>query len=256
MHGKPVESRRCPRNGKRACDCWSHFGPRARGKAQPRTPRSPETGLLASHNRGLRGRWPRKDRPMPTVRLAGLFGLAAFAAQAQVNPPIVAHPFEPVVVTAARTVTEPPPTLREAVVVTRDELDAAGPITFAEALQRYAGVEIRSTGGPGQPTGIFLRGAGSAQTLVLIDGLRVGSASSGTTAIEAIPLEMIERIEVVKGPMSSVYGSDAIGGVVQGFTRGGSVPHLYRAMGYGSDNDRRLSAGLTTVEGDTTLALS
>ena len=62
------------------------------------------------------------------------------------------------------------------------------------------------TGGPGQPQSLFIRGAGSAQTLVLVDGMRVGSATVGTTSIEHIPLEMIERIEVVKGPLSSLYG--------------------------------------------------
>ena len=193
---------------------------------------------------------------MHIAPLAGLAALTAFAAQAQVNPMPPTHPFEPVVVTAARTVTDPLPTLRDATVVTREQLDAAGPVTLAEALQRFAGVEIRETGGPGQPASLFLRGSGSAQTLVLVDGLRVGSASSGATAIEAIPLDMIERIEVVKGPMSSLWGSDAIGGVVQVFTRGKSVPHLFGSLGYGSDNDRRFATGLSTVEGDSQLSLS
>ena len=193
---------------------------------------------------------------MATVRIAGLIGLASLGAQAQVNNPPTAYPFDPVLVTANRTVSDALPTLRDAVVIGREELDAAGPITFAEALQRYAGVEIRANGGPGQTSSLFLRGAGSAQTLVLIDGLRVGSATTGATAIEAIPLDMIERIEVVKGPLSSLYGSDAIGGVVQVFTRGKAVPHLFAAAGYGTENDRRVSAGISTVDGDTQLSLS
>ena len=180
---------------------------------------------------------------MAIVRFAGLAAFAALGAQAQVNTLPFAHPFEPLVVTASRTPTGPLPTLREAVVITREDLDAAGPLTLAEALQRHAGVEIRTTGGPGQPASLFLRGAGNAQTLVLIDGLRAGSGSAGGTALEAIPLEMIERIEVVKGPLSSLYGSDAIGGVIQVFTRGKSVPHLFASAGYGTENDRRASAG-------------
>src|SRR5213078_3396062 len=96
------------------------------------------------------------------------------------------------------------------------------PLSLGELLERRAGIELRATGGPGQPQGLFIRGAGTAQSLVLVDGMRVGTAS-----IENIPLELIERIEVVKGPLSSVWGSDAIGGVVQIFTRGKDVPQLF-----------------------------
>src|SRR5690348_15274793 len=124
---------------------------------------------------------------MHIARFAGLAALAALGAQAQVTAPPFKHAFEPLVVTAARTITDPLPTLRDAVVVTREQLDAAGPLTLAEALQRFAGVEIGASGGPGQPASLFLRGAGSTQTLVLVDGLRVGAASTGATAIEAIP---------------------------------------------------------------------
>src|SRR6185436_9198964 len=99
---------------------------------------------------------------------------------------------------------------RDAIVITREELEASGSLSLAEVIQRRAGIEIRPTGGPGQPTGIFIRGASSAQTLILVDGLRVGSATIGTTSIENIPVELVERIEVVKGPLSSLYGSEAM----------------------------------------------
>lgn len=192
----------------------------------------------------------------PRLSFAGLIGLASLGAQAQVQPPFLGRTAEPVLVTATRGLGPEVRTLRDTVVITREEIDAAGPITLAELLQRRAGLEVRATGGPGQPTGIFLRGAGAAQTLVLVDGLRVGSATAGTTAIEALPLEMIERIEVVKGALSSLYGSDAIGGVVQVFTRGKNVPHLFGTLAYGSDNDRRASAGLATADDKTQASLS
>lgn len=190
---------------------------------------------------------------MKTVPLAGLIGLAAAAAHAQ-----QATRFEePVLVTATRAVAASlDSTLRDAVVITRADIEAAGPVTLAELLQRRAGAEFRANGGPGQPTSLFLRGAGSAQTLVLVDGLRVGSASTGATALEAIPLEMVERIEVVKGPMSGLYGSDAIGGVVQVFTRGRTVPHLFAAAAYGSQDDRRVSAGLATADDKSAFSLA
>ena len=193
---------------------------------------------------------------MKQMPIAGLFSLAALGAQAQVAPFVsVSRSFEPVVVTASRALTADT-TLRDATVITRDDLDASGALSLAEVLQRRAGVEVRATGGPGQPQGLFIRGAGTAQTLVLIDGMRAGSATVGTTSIENIPIEMIERIEVVKGPMSSLYGSEAMGGVVQIFTRGKAVPHLFASSSYGSDNDRRAAAGITTVEGGTSVSLS
>ncbi len=193
---------------------------------------------------------------MRPSHLAGLVSLAALGAQAQ--QPV--SPFAPLridtfVVTATRGLL-PLPTLRDAIVISRSELEDAGPLSLGELLQRRAGIELRATGGPGQPQGIFVRGAGSAQTLVLVDGMRVGSATAGTTAIEGIPLEMIERIEVVKGPLSSLYGSEAAGGVIQVFTRGKAVPHLFATAGYGSDRDRRASAGLSTADKDTVVSLS
>ncbi len=193
---------------------------------------------------------------MNFLRIAGLAGLASLGAHAQsVSTPQPPQTFDPVIVTATRSL-DPATTLRDAIVITREDLDAAGPLSLAEVLQRRAGIEIRSTGGPGQPQSIFMRGAGSAQTLVLVDGLRVGSATVGTTSIENLPIEMIERVEVVKGSLSSLYGSDAIGGVVQIFTRGKTVPHLFVSAAYGSDNDRRFSAGLTTVDNATSVSLS
>jgi vitamin B12 transporter len=193
---------------------------------------------------------------MNPLRIAGLASLAALGAQAQVGP-VASTPLqlESLVVTATRALT-PEPSLRDTVVITREELEDAGPLTLGELLERRAGIELRATGGPGQPESLFVRGAGPAQTLVLIDGLRAGSATAGTTAIEAIPLEMIERVEVVKGPLSSLYGSEAAGGVIQVFTRGKAVPNLFATAGYGSDRDRRASTGLATSDGTTGFSLS
>ena len=185
---------------------------------------------------------------MKKLHIAGLAGLASLGAHAQLAPPSdLQRSLDPVVVTASRA-SNPTTTMRDAIVITREDLDAAGPVSLAEVLQRRAGIELRATGGPGQPQTLFIRGAGSAQTLVLVDGMRVGSATVGTTSIEHIPIEMIERIEVVKGPLSSLYGAEAIGGVVQIFTRGKGVPHFFAATSYGSDNDRRVSAGLATAD--------
>jgi vitamin B12 transporter len=191
---------------------------------------------------------------MNRMHLAGLAGLVSITAHAQ-TAPLPKSTFDPIVVTALRTF-EPVATLRDTVVLTREDIEDAGNLSLGELLQRRAGIELRATGGPGQPQSLFIRGAGSANTLVLIDGLRVGSATAGTTAIEAIPLDLIERIEVVKGPLSSVYGSDAAGGVVQVFTRGKGVPYFFASAAAGTDRDLRAATGLTTVDGDNQASLS
>jgi vitamin B12 transporter len=187
---------------------------------------------------------------------AGLLGFAAVASQAQVPPNLpISRNLDPVVVTAMRALSAQT-TLRDATVITREDIEAAGPISLGELLERQAGIELRATGGPGQPQGLFIRGAGTSQTLVLVDGMRTGSATVGATAIEHIPLELIERIEVVKGPLSSVWGSDAMGGVVQVFTRGKDVPHLFTTASLGTDKDRRVAAGITTIDKGTAAVLS
>lgn len=191
---------------------------------------------------------------MKTVPLAALLGVATATAQAQ-QPP--ARFEEPALATATRAVsTVGTGTLRAALVVTREQIEAAGPITLAELLQRRAGVEFEAAGGAGQPVGLFLRGATAAQTLVLVDGLRLAPGNHGLAALQAIPLEMVERIEVVKGPLSGLYGSGAIGGVVQVFTRGRGVPHLFAHATYGTDNDRRVSAGLATSDDKTAFSFA
>lgn len=187
---------------------------------------------------------------------AALLGIASMASQAQVPPNLpISRNLDPVVVSAMRGLSAQT-TLRDATVINRGDIEAAGPISLGELLERHAGVELRATGGPGQPQGLFIRGAGTSQTLVLVDGMRTGSATVGTTAIEHIPLELIERIEVVKGPLSSLWGSDAMGGVVQVFTRGKDVPHLFATAALGTDSDRRVAAGITTIDKATAAVLS
>ena len=105
-----------------------------------------------------------------------------------------------------------------------------------DLLRRVAGVQIARNGGPGQTSGYFVRGASTSSTVVLVDGVRIGSATLGQAEFEALSLSQIERIEVLRGPASSLYGADAVGGVVQIFTRRGEgAPRVDRRGG-----DRRL----------------
>lgn len=160
------------------------------------------------------------------------------------------------VITASRTPQSLSSTLAAITIITRDEIDQAGAATLAELLQRKAGVEIRVTGGAGQPAGVFIRGAGSQHTLLLVDGLRLGSTTAGSPAFENIPLNMIERIEIVKGPLSGQYGSDAIGGVVQIFTRNLDRPRLEASAGFGSNAAAAVNVGFTAIENKTAITLN
>jgi vitamin B12 transporter len=119
-------------------------------------------------------------------------------------------------------------------VVAIDEAAIRSAATLEDLLRSHAGVQLSRNGGPGQNASVFIRGAGAGATVLLIDGVRVGSATLGQALLESLSLANIERIEVLRGPGSSLYGADAMGGVVQVFTRRGSgAPHvaLHAALG-------------------------
>ncbi len=124
------------------------------------------------------------------------------------------------------------------VVVDAETIRSTSADSLEDLIRRQAGMQLVRTGGPGQSTGFFLRGAGTNSTVVLVDGVRIGSASLGQAEFEALSLAQIERIEVLRGPASSLYGADAVGGVVQIFTRRGDGPTRFSAGGevggYGS----------------------
>ena len=125
-----------------------------------------------------------------------------------------------------------------------EEIARSGVDSLAQLLQRQPGAEIVTTGGPGSTSGVFLRGANTDQTLVLVDGMRVQSSTSGTAALEAIPLSQIDHIEILRGPASSLYGADAIGGVILVFTRRGTAGFSANgSAGYGTYNTTDVHAG-------------
>jgi vitamin B12 transporter len=143
-----------------------------------------------------------------------------------------------VVVTATRIATRTTDLLSDVSTLERADIERAGSARLADLLGTLPGVQFSSSGGPGATGFLSLRGANSTHTLILIDGQRVSSATAGTTAIEHLPLEQVERIEVLRGPAASLYGSDAIGGVIQIFTRrgeGAPAPTLFLGAGrYGT----------------------
>lgn len=139
------------------------------------------------------------------------------------------------VITANRTAEDRKDSTAAVTVFTRADIDRLQPVNVADLLGRVPGVQIQQSGGRGSTTGVFIRGTKTAQTLVLIDGVRVGSASSGGASLQHLNLEQIERVEVLRGARSAVYGSDAIGGVIQIFTR--------RSAGEGLQARVRVAAG-------------
>jgi vitamin B12 transporter len=124
-----------------------------------------------------------------------------------------------VVVTASRVAEPIDQTFFSTTVLTRADIEASQVQSVQDLLAYVAGIQVDNAGGLGQQSSVFMRGTNSDHTLLLIDGVRVGSATIGSAPWQIIPLEQIDHIEIVRGPMSTLYGSDAVGGVVQIFTR-------------------------------------
>ncbi|MES2684689.1 MAG: TonB-dependent vitamin B12 receptor [Pseudomonadota bacterium] len=125
----------------------------------------------------------------------------------------------PVIVTASRVAETLDATLAPVTVITRADIERLQAASLQELLVGLPGISITNNGGAGKATSVFLRGSNSDHLIVLIDGIKIGSATLGSTSFEQIPVDLIERIEIVRGPRSSLYGSEAIGGVIQIFTK-------------------------------------
>jgi vitamin B12 transporter len=140
-----------------------------------------------------------------------------------------------VVVTASRTPQKITDVLGDVTVITEQEIRQAGQTSLAELLSAQPGLEISHNGGIGKDSDVYIRGANSTHSLILVDGMRISSATRGTTALQHLPLAQIERIEILRGPASSLYGADAIGGVIQIFTKSPQgAPRVNAAIGLGT----------------------
>ncbi|OJX31570.1 MAG: TonB-dependent receptor [Burkholderiales bacterium 68-12] len=199
----------------------------------------------------------RRAAPLRPAVLAALSFIAASAAQSQEPmPPLLLAQnarlpsLQDMVVTATRTEQPLADLVADVSIIDRESIEASGATGLADVLARQPGVEITRNGGVGNATSVYLRGAESRFTAVYIDGVRVDSQSTGGAQWEQIPLAQIERIEVLRGPAAAVYGSDAIGGVVQLFTRKGEGPaRPYAGVGLGTQGLRRIEAGVSGTAG-------
>ena len=164
---------------------------------------------------------------------------------------------EPLVVTSGRQAEPQTQATAATTVLQRADIERLQVSSVAELLERVPGISVVRTGGAGSQTGVFLRGTSTAQTLVLVDGQRIAAASSGTSSLEFLAPEQIERIEVVRGARSALYGSDAIGGVIQIFTRQGDGRGFksYARLAAGSDSTYQRSLGLAGGDQRTRLHL-
>ncbi len=151
-----------------------------------------------------------------------------------------------ITITATRTNQKVDNALSSVTVITRHDIERLQANSIRDLIAGLPGINIDNNGGPGKTTSIFMRGTESDHILVMIDGVKVGSATTGTTAFQDIPVDQIERIEIVRGPRSSLYGSEAIGGVIQIFTRkGGGALKPSFSIGAGSYSTYTATAGVS-----------
>lgn len=195
--------------------------------------------------------------PSIPARLAALpLALGAvFPAQAQTAAQPAA--LQETVVTATRVEQPLSDLVADVSILDHEAIERSGATGLADVLARLPGVEMVRNGGPGTTTQLFLRGAETRYTAVFVDGVRVDSQSgSGGVSLESLPLGLIDRIEVLRGPAAAVYGSDAVAGVIQIFTkRGEAGVSPYVGVGAGSYNTWRAEAGVSGVQGMVDYAL-
>jgi vitamin B12 transporter len=162
-----------------------------------------------------------------------------------------------VFVSATRTPTPIKNVIADVTLISEDEIKRAGSTSLQELLQKQPGIEIANLGGAGKVSTIGIRGTSSTHSVILVDGIRLSAATTGFTAIEHIPLSQIEKIEIVRGPASSLYGQDAIGGVIQIFTKKGLNGFKpYVGIGYGSYNTSNFQSGMRGGNDQTTYAIN
>lgn len=143
-------------------------------------------------------------------------------------------------------------------VFTRQDIERLQPTSVLDLIQRAPGVQVTQSGGRGSLSSLFIRGTKTAQSVVLVDGQRIADTSSGSQFLEWLSVDQIERVEILRGPRSSLYGADAIGGVIQIFTRRAAAGqrNAQLRMAYGSNQTWERSASIALANQDTRLNLN
>lgn len=195
-----------------------------------------------------------ETRLRATAAAAALMLCLPLGAAAQSAPAVAtaAASLPAVVVTSTRSPIQADRSIADVTVLTAEDLALQSGRTLAEVLAQQPGIQLTSNGGLGKSSSIFMRGMEARHVLLLVDGVRYGSATLGQADFDNLPLGDIERIEIVRGPLSSLYGSDAVGGVVQVFTRRAQPGQGLRGNGaltVGSKRHAQGSAGLSFDDG-------
>jgi vitamin B12 transporter len=191
------------------------------------------------------------------LAIAGIIFSSLTSAMVRAND-ANADTIEKIVITANRTQQDQFLTLSATQVITKDDIVTFQPQNVTDLLEKIAGISVVKQGGGGQESSVFMRGTNSGHTLVLLDGVRIGSATLGSTSFGAISVALIERIEVVKGPRAALWGSDAIGGVIQIFTKKQQSGEGVISAGVGSNGLWKTDAsiGLGNEQHSLTLTVS
>lgn len=181
-----------------------------------------------------------------TLSTLFVFGVNSSGALAQ------SQSVDPVVVTATRTPQKLVDALPSTSLISRADIENSQSPDILTLLRRQAGLEMAQTGGLGAQASVFMRGTNSSQVLVLVDGLRINSVGSGAPLLAHLMLDEIDHVEIVRGNVSSLYGSEAIGGVIQIFTRSVQADgqmHGDVSAQFGGDKTQALSAHGTAAFG-------
>lgn len=163
---------------------------------------------------------------MSKLSLLALASISAISANVQADESI-----ERISVYATRQVQQIDQVNASVSLLTREDIDSRQPKDVPALLQSLPGVEIARQGSRGQTSSIFVRGSGSKYVLVLIDGMRVGSATLGYMDLSQLPVDLIEQVELIRGPRAALYGSDAVSGVIAITTRKADGVHLTARTG-------------------------
>jgi len=157
-----------------------------------------------------------------------------------INAPIsaIAESIDTIIVTATRSSIPTKNATVPVTIIDREQIELSLAKDLSQILRFEAGLDIGRNGGPGQATSLFLRGTESNHTLVLVDGVRINPGTIGGAAFQNINPKIIERIEIVKGARSALYGTDAIGGVINIITKKVNSDFINTSVGFGSYNNK------------------
>ncbi|QYF94591.1 TonB-dependent receptor [Massilia sp. PAMC28688] len=181
----------------------------------------------------------------PVSPRASMTALALAIVSPFAQADMASAPIDAIVITASRVPQAAADVLSDHVLLSADDIARSGATNVIDLLQQQRGIEVARNGGPGTNASVFLRGGDSKQTVVLVDGVRIGSSTTGIANWSALPLANIDRIEIIYGPLATMYGADAIGGVIQVFTRrGAGEPRLAAGISAGSEKHRAMDASI------------